>query len=69
MVARGTQADPGGPVRVLKTLEDTPFYARSVLETRLLGQSCHAVHESIDMGRLDTGIVRAMLPFRMPRLA
>jgi carotenoid 1,2-hydratase len=69
LLPRGTQADAGEPVRVMATLEDTPFYARSMLDTSLTGSRCIGMHESIDLDRLDTGIVRAMLPFRMPRLA
>ncbi len=64
---RGTQAEDGGTVRVVRTLEDTPFYARSELETRLFGQQVAAVHESLSVTRLDTPVVRMMLPFRMPR--
>lgn len=64
---RGTQADTGTIVKVERTLEDTPFYARSILRTQLLGCEAPAVHESLSVRRLDTPIVRAMLPFRMPR--
>jgi carotenoid 1,2-hydratase len=66
-VPRRTQAEPGGEVRVVKTLEDTPFYARSVLHTRLFGHRVTAVHESLSVRRLDTTLVRLMLPWRMPR--
>jgi carotenoid 1,2-hydratase len=52
---------------VRRTLEDTPFYARSVLQTRLLGQDAIAVHESLSLDRFRNPIVQAMLPFRMPR--
>jgi carotenoid 1,2-hydratase len=50
-----------------RTLEDTPFYARSVVSQRLLGESVEAVHESLDLDRFRTPLVQAMLPFRMPR--
>jgi carotenoid 1,2-hydratase len=53
--------------RVHETLEDTPFYVRSVLRSRLLGQEVTSVHESIDMPRLVSMPVRFMLPWRMPR--
>ena len=62
---RSTQAD--GAARVSRTLEDTPFYARSVLDTQLLGRRVTAVHETLSATRFNTPIVRAMLPFRMPR--
>lgn len=64
---RHTRADAGRPVHVEQTLEDTPFYSRSTLSTHLLGEPCQAVHESLSLGRLRSPVVRAMLPFRMPR--
>ncbi len=67
LLPRGTQAEPGGDVQVVRTLEDTPFYARSELETRLFGRQVPSVHESLSLRRLDTRIVKLMLPFRMPR--
>jgi carotenoid 1,2-hydratase len=54
---------------VIQTLEDTPFYARSMLSTRLFGEAVTAVHESLDLDRFRTAWVRALLPFRMPRMA
>jgi carotenoid 1,2-hydratase len=64
-VARRVQADAAP--RLVETLEDTPFYARSVIATRIGGREGVGVHETLDVRRLDTPIVRAMLPFRMPR--
>jgi carotenoid 1,2-hydratase len=57
----------GEAPRVAATLEDTPFYARSTIATRLLGQEATAVHESLDLDRFSRSWVRALLPFRMPR--
>ena len=65
-VARATQAD-GGQARVLRTLEDSPFYARSVVASSLLGEDVRAMHESLDLDRFAMPLVKAMLPFRMPR--
>jgi carotenoid 1,2-hydratase len=67
-VARGTRADAGHQAAVLETLEDTPFYARSLLSTRLLGEAATAVHESLSLDRFRAGWVQALLPFRMPRV-
>jgi carotenoid 1,2-hydratase len=54
--------------RVLRTLEDTPFYARSLIEMQAgRGQRVQAVHETLDVPRLVSPLVQAMLPFRMPR--
>jgi carotenoid 1,2-hydratase len=66
-IARGTRADDPSRARVRRTLEDTPFYARSVLSQRLLGEDVTAVHESLSLDRFRTRWVQALLPFRMPR--
>ncbi|WP_425260232.1 carotenoid 1,2-hydratase [Rubrivivax sp. RP6-9] len=53
--------------RVLQTLEDTPFYARSVVDSSLLGERVTSFHESLLLPRVVRWPVRLMLPFRMPR--
>ncbi|WP_376097066.1 carotenoid 1,2-hydratase [Roseomonas sp. CCTCC AB2023176] len=65
-VPRRTRAE-GGEASVTKTLEDTPFYSRSVLSTRLQGVQRVAVHESLLLDRFAMPVVQAMLPFRVPR--
>ncbi len=67
-VPRRTRADAESPLRVVKTLEDAPFYARSMIESRINGQSALAVHESLSLTRFSQPWVRLLLPFRMPRL-
>jgi carotenoid 1,2-hydratase len=57
-----------GDARVVQTLEDTPFYARSVVAAEVLGQRGVAMHESLSMDRFAAPWVQAMLPFRMPRV-
>jgi carotenoid 1,2-hydratase len=64
-MARSTRAETATTIR--QTLEDTPFYARSVLSTQLLGTPVTAMHESLSLRRFSSSIVQAMLPFRMPR--
>jgi carotenoid 1,2-hydratase len=66
-VARGTRVDAGHGAHVVETLEDTPFYARSLLSTHVLGEAATAVHESLSLDRFRAGWVQALLPFRMPR--
>jgi carotenoid 1,2-hydratase len=56
-------------VRVLQTLEDTPFYARSLLQTTRQGRALTAMHESLSFARFRRRWVHALLPFRMPRRA
>ena len=70
-IARSTRGDPSRPAaaRVLRTLEDTPFYARSLLATQWEGESVTAMHESLSLTRFRAPWVRALLPFRMPRHA
>ncbi len=68
-IARRTHCDPDQRPKVIETLEDTPFYARSVVETRLLGRDTAAVHESLCLDRFSKDWVKRLLPFRMPRLA
>jgi carotenoid 1,2-hydratase len=58
-----SEAPPAGG----RLLEDTPFYARSMLGCRLLGEPVHAVHETLDLRRFAAPWVQALLPFRMPR--
>jgi carotenoid 1,2-hydratase len=55
------------PPKLRRTLEDTPFYTRSLIEGRYGGEPAQIVHESLSLDRLRAPIVRAMLPFRMPR--
>ncbi len=66
-LARATRADADGEARVTRTLLDAPFYARSELRTRLLGEHAPAMHESLSLDRFRAPWVQAMLPFRMPR--
>jgi carotenoid 1,2-hydratase len=53
--------------RLVRTLVDAPFYARSLVATRLQGAEVMTVHESLDLDRFQTRWVQSLLPFRMPR--
>jgi carotenoid 1,2-hydratase len=55
------------PVQIHEQLEDTPFYQRALLKSELLGQTVSSFHESLSIPRLVSPVVRAMLPWRMPR--
>lgn len=66
-VPRVTRSDAGRGAKVIRTLEDTPFYSRSKVETVLEGQRTEGVHESLDLRRFDSAWVKLLLPFRMPR--
>jgi len=65
-IRRGVRSEGGASV--VKTLEDAPFYARSVVSTKLLGEPVTLMHESLSLDRFRMPIVQAMLPFRMPRM-
>ncbi|MCB1672088.1 MAG: carotenoid 1,2-hydratase [Gammaproteobacteria bacterium] len=65
-IARQTRAD-GGAAEVVSTLEDTPFYSRSLLTKSLLNRPVTMVHESLSMTRFRSAWVPRLLPFRMPR--
>ena len=66
-INRAVRAEEGAPTRVVETLEDAPFYARSLLNTRLLGESVTSIHETLMPQRLNSLPVQLMLPWRMPR--
>jgi carotenoid 1,2-hydratase len=66
-VPRAMRTESGRPARVLRTLEDAPFYVRSMLESGLLGETVASVHESLLVPRVVSLPVRLMLPWRMPR--
>jgi carotenoid 1,2-hydratase len=58
---------PGFEPKVIETLEDTPFYARSIIQTGFPDGPVTAMHESLSLDRFAAPWVQAMLPFRMPR--
>jgi len=66
-IGRSMRTDPAVPARVVETLEDTPFYVRSVLESGLLGERVTSMHETLNVPRFASAAVRLMLPWRMPR--
>lgn len=64
---RLTRSEDPSAVRVLRTYEDTPFYTRSKIATRLKGVATSAMHESLSMPRFVHPLTQLALPFRMPR--
>lgn len=67
-VARHARSESQATVK--RTLEDTPFYARSILERPAdAGGSELVMHESLSLSRFRSPWVRTLLPFRMPRRA
>jgi len=68
-VSRSTRATAERPARLLRTLEDTPFYSRSVLGFERDGEMRSAINESVDLDRFAARWVQILLPFKMPRRA
>ena len=66
-IARQTRCEQPATARLLHTMVDAPFYARSLLATQLGGEMVNAVHESLNLDRFRSPWVQWMLPFRMPR--
>jgi carotenoid 1,2-hydratase len=67
-IGRSMRTEPLAGARVQQTLEDTPFYTRSVVESGLLGERVVSMHETLHVPRLTSTAVQWMLPFRMPRV-
>ena len=66
-VNRSMRSESAGPSTIEQTLEDTPFYARSLLHASLLGERVTALHETLQPQRLKAWPMGLMLPWRMPR--
>ncbi len=64
-IGRTTRSE--GPARVVRTLTDAHFYARSIVESTLHGERVWGVHERLELDRFKTGWAKVLLPFRMPR--
>ncbi len=66
-LAPSTRCDAGATPRIARSLEDGPFYARSIIETTWDGRAATGVHEHLSLDRFRRRAVRLLLPFRMPR--
>lgn len=68
-VARAIRSDPEAPPRLRCTLEDSPFYSRSLVDVQFGGRAGVAVHESISLQRFASAWVEFLLPFKIRREA
>ena len=66
-ISRQARSEDPSATRIVATLVDAPFYARSLLTTRLQGEAAVTVHESLNLDRFRRPWIQWMLPFRMPR--
>ena len=64
-IPRQTRAEKTDQISVAQTLEDTPFYSRSLLDVTSGGVRSHAIHESVLFDRFRHPMVQCLLPFRM----
>ncbi len=55
------------PVKLLESLEDTPFYSRQRVMHRIDGRRVEGVHESLDLRRFDSRIVQHLLGYKTRR--
>jgi carotenoid 1,2-hydratase len=66
-LARTTPSAATHRPRLIKTLEDGPFYARSLIETQVTDTPVVAIHEHVSLDRFGKRWVQALLPVKMPR--
>jgi carotenoid 1,2-hydratase len=57
--------DSRAAISRLRTLESSPFYARSRFRTTLMGETAIVVHEQLSLTRFVAPWVQFLLPFRM----
>jgi carotenoid 1,2-hydratase len=62
---RTLHAAPGERATVVETLEDTPFYSRSMVRVDRPGPASIGTQESLDLDRFQSRWVQFLLPYRM----
>ncbi|MFO7565808.1 MAG: hypothetical protein R6X02_24415 [Enhygromyxa sp.] len=63
-VDRAIRSEPGHTPALISTLEDTPFYSRNLIRTRVAGCEATAVHESVSLDRFASPAVQFLLGFK-----
>ncbi len=66
-VSRATRTEDAAATALVRTLEASPFYARSLVRLRLRGEDIVAFHESLELKRFSARWVQALLPWRIRR--
>jgi carotenoid 1,2-hydratase len=66
-VRRETRADPGFQPTQKMSFLDAPFYSRSLVETRIGGETSVGVHEALDLVRYRQPWLKPMIAVRVPR--
>lgn len=67
LVRRETRADSGTQPYQVQPMLDAPFYARSVVKTRIHGETVTGVHEALDLNRFASPLLKPMLAVKVPR--
>lgn len=66
-ISRATRGDAGSVARQRKALLEAPFYARTMMETVLDGETVIGMHETLDLRRYENKLIQAMVACRVPR--
>lgn len=66
---RSTRSEGSERPRIVRTLEDSPFYARTLLECTLFGETAPGVHESLELDTFATRWMQWMLPYRIKQMS
>ncbi|MFH1132434.1 MAG: carotenoid 1,2-hydratase [Pseudomonadota bacterium] len=67
LIPRQTRVDRTGSARLIRTLENSPFYARSLIETELEGEKTTCIHETLNLDRFNKKWVQFLFYLRMRR--
>ena len=66
-IKRETRADHGYRPRQVKHMLDAPFYTRSAVKTKIFGEETVGVHETLDLNRFSSPLLKPLLAVRVPR--
>ncbi len=69
LVRRETRADAGTQPYQVQAMLDAPFYTRSVVKSRIHGETVVGVHEALDLRRFASPLLKPMLAVKVPRRA
>lgn len=64
-LTREARVDAGEPCRIVRSLEDGPFYSRALVATRFDGRPVLAMHEALAAHRLRRRWVQRLVEYRM----
>ena len=66
-IKRETRADHGYTPYQVKHMLDAPFYTRSAVKTKIFGEETVGVHETLDLNRFSSPLLKPLLAVRVPR--